>query len=157
MSDIPPPTVPPAMPPPPGGGSYTPPPPPPGGGFGGGGNYGGGGAPASSDRTLMIVLSYIGLLALIPYLMKKDDPDTEVRWHAKNGMGLLIAEIAVGVVFFVLSMMFRNSVGLGCGLGAIQCVLWLGFIAISIICIIKGVGGQRFRIPGVTDFAEKSL
>jgi hypothetical protein len=65
MSEIPPPTVPPATPPPPGGGSYTPPPPPPPGGVS-----------PSSDRTLMIVLSYLGLLALIPYLTKKTPRST---------------------------------------------------------------------------------
>jgi uncharacterized membrane protein len=39
----------------------------------------------------------------------------------------------------------------------INCILWLGFIVISIICIVKGINGERFRIPVVTDFAEKSL
>ncbi|HEX2060406.1 MAG TPA: DUF4870 domain-containing protein [Thermoanaerobaculia bacterium] len=151
MSEIPPPTVPPATPPPPGGGSYTPPPPPPptGGGYGGG-------APASSDRTLWIVLSYLGILSLIPYFAKKDDPDQEVRWHAKNGLGLFLAEVVVWVVVFVLSMVLRNSF-LGCGLWAINCVMWIGFLVISIICIVKGIGGQRYRIPFITDFAEKSL
>jgi uncharacterized membrane protein len=153
MSEIPPPTVPPATPPPPGGGSYTPPPPPP--------PYGGGpgspSGPASSDRTLMIVLSYLGILALIPYLMKKNDPDAEVRWHAKNGLGLLLAEVVVGVVFTVLGFVLRNSLGFGCGLGLLNCVLFIGFLAVSIICIIKGVNGQRYRIPVITDFAEKSL
>lgn len=151
MSEIPPPTVPPATPPPPGGGSYTPPPPPPptGGGYGGG-------APASSDRTLWIVLSYLGILSLIPYFAKKDDPDQEVRWHAKNGLGLFIAEVIVWAVFMALGFALRNSFA-GCGIGVIQCVLWIGFLVISIICIIKGINGQRYRIPVVTDFAEKSL
>jgi uncharacterized membrane protein len=152
MSEIPPPTVPPATPPPPGGGSYTPPPPPP--------NYGGGpvgGGPASSDRTLWLVLSYLGILALIPYFAKKDDPDPEVRWHAKNGMGLFLIELGAWIIFFVIGIALRNTMGLGCGVGVLQCVLWLAFLAISIICIIKALGGQRYRIPVVSDFAEKSL
>lgn len=140
MSEIPPPTVPP--------GSYTPPPPPPpGGGYG---------APASGDRTIWVVLSYLGILSLIPYFAKKDDPDQEIRWHAKNGLGLFIAELIIYAVFFVASLALRNSF-LGCGLAAAQCVLWLAFLVISIICIVKGIGGQRYRIPYITDFAEKSL
>ncbi|MBV9497217.1 MAG: hypothetical protein JOZ54_23480, partial [Acidobacteria bacterium] len=88
MSEYPPPTVPPATPPPPGGGSYTPPP---------GGSYPPppppvGGAP-SSDRTIMLVLSYLGILSLIPFFMKKDD--AEVQWHAKNGVALFGAEVVV--------------------------------------------------------------
>lgn len=143
MSEIPPPTVPPATPPPPGGGPYTPPPggsytPPPGG-------------PQSSDRTIMLVLSYLGILSLIPFFVKKDDP--EVQWHAKNGVALFGAEVVVWLVVFILGFALRGV--LGCGLGIINCVIWIGFLAISIICIMKAVGGQRYRLPIITDMAEK--
>ena len=145
MSEIPPPTVPPT-----GGGSYSPPPPPPPGGSG----YG---APApGGDRTIWVVLSYLGILSLIPYFAKKDDPDQEIRWHAKNGLGLFLAELIIWAVFFVASIALRNSF-LGCGLAAVNCIMWLAFLVISIICIVKGIGGQRYRIPFITDFAEKSL
>ena len=143
MSEIPPPTVPPATPPPPGGGSYTPPPPPPPGG-----------TSPSSDRTLMIVLSYLGLLALIPYLTKKDD--AEIHWHAKNGVGLLIVDVVVWVLLLVIGMVVGDSL-LGCGLWAVNCVVWIGILVLHVYCIIQAVGGKRPRIPVVTDFAEKSL
>ena len=153
MSEIPPPTVPPATPPPPGGGSYTPPPPPPPGG-----SYTPPGGlppgPASSDRTLMVILSYLGILALIPYLTKKEDPD--VHWHAKNGVGLLIMDVVVMVVFQVIGLMLRNT-AVGCGIATIQCVIWLAILVLHIYCLIQAVGGKRPRVPVVTDFAEKSL
>lgn len=151
MSEIPPPTIPPATPPPPGGGSYTPPPPPPPLGGGGGGYTPG---PASSDRTLMIVLSYLGLLSLIPYLTKKEDPD--IHWHAKNGVGLLILDVVLMVVFMIISRVIPSNL-LGCGIGMLQCVIWLGIFALHVYCIIQAVGGKRPRIPVVTDFAEKTL
>lgn len=143
MSEIPP--IPPTStpPPPPPGGSYTPPPPPP---------SGGGVAPGGSDRTLMVVLSYLWILAIIPLVTKKDDP--EVQWHAKNGLGILGAEIVVWIAFWIIGYALRSSI-LGCGLATIQCVVWLGFLVVRIIALVKGVGGQRFRIPVITDFAEK--
>jgi uncharacterized membrane protein len=148
MSEIPPPTIPPATPPPPGGGSYTPPPPPPpGGGYGTGSS-------GSFDRTMMIVLSYLGLLALIPYLTKKDDQ--EVMWHARNGIGLLILDVVVMVGWWVLGMVLGNTV-LGCGASMIGCVIYLAIFALHIYCIIQAVGGKRPNIPVVTDFAQKSL
>lgn len=149
MSEIPPPTVPPATPPPPGGGSYTPPPPPPPGG----GGYTPTPGPASSDRTLMVILSYLGLLALIPYLTKKEDP--EIHWHAKNGVGLLILDVVVFVLFLVIGFVLPS--GAGCGLGIVECVVWIGVLVLHVYCIIQAVGGKRPRIPAVTDFAEKSL
>ncbi|HEU4520520.1 MAG TPA: DUF4870 domain-containing protein [Thermoanaerobaculia bacterium] len=143
MSQIPPPTVPPTTPPPPGGGgAYTPPPPPP---------PPPGGPAGGSDRTLMVVLSYLWILALIPLLTKKED--REVQWHAKNGLAILVAEIAVWILFTVLSMVMGDM--LGCGLSMISCVVWIAFLVLRILCIVKGVNGQRFRVPFVSDFADK--
>ncbi len=126
-------------PPPPGGGSYTPPPPPPAGG------------PPSGDRTIFLVLSYLGVLSLIPLFMKKDDP--EIQWHAKNGTGLFLAELIW--IALEIALAFVRIPFLGCGVSAIGCVIWIGFIALSIYAIVQAVGGKRFRIPIVTDMAEK--
>ena len=38
----------------------------------------------SQNRSIMIVLSYLWLLALVPLLVEKDD--REVQWHAKHGI-----------------------------------------------------------------------
>lgn len=102
----------------------------------------------------MVILSYLWILGLIPLLMKKDDP--EVQWHAKNGLAFLGAEIVVWIICMILGFALRRIfVALSCGLGLVECVVWLGFLAVRVLCIVKGVGGQRFRIPFVTDFAEK--
>lgn len=142
MSEIPPPTVPPATPPPPGGGSFTPPPPPP---------PTGGAAPGGSDRTLMVVLSYLWILALIPLLTKKDD--REVQWHAKNGLGILIGEIVVWLVITVIGYVVPNTVG--CGISMISCAVWIAFLVVRIMAIVKGVAGQRFTVPVLTDLGQK--
>src|SRR5438132_12278008 len=131
------PHVPPPPPPPPPGGSYTPPPPPTG-------------AAPSSDRTIFLVLSYLGILCLIPLLAKKDD--AEVQWHAKNGLVLFFAEIAWIVLRIALGF---AGVGMGCLSGVVGCIVWIIFLAVSVVCIVKAVGGQRFRIPLLTDIAEK--
>lgn len=145
MSEIPPPTVPPATPPPPGGGSYsyTPPPPPPPPPAGGGPT-----GPAS-DRTIMLVLAYLWILGLIPLLVKKDD--REVQWHAKNGLALLGAEI---IAWIVMTIVGRLPM-VGCGMVFVSCAVWIGFLVIRVLCIIKAVNGERFRIPAISDFADK--
>ena len=145
MSEIPPPTVPPAVPPPPGGGSYTPPPPPPPGGSG----YGA--PPASRDRTLMVVLSYIWILFLIPLLTKKED--AEVQWHAKNGMGITIGEFVCWIIYWMITWFAPTVVG--CAVGALSCLIGLGFFVLRIICIVQGVGGKRFNVPVMTDLGQK--
>jgi uncharacterized membrane protein len=137
MSAIPPPST----PPPPGGGSYTPPPPPPPGGPVAGG----------SDRMLMMVLSYIWLLFLIPLLTKKDD--SEVQWHAKNGMALTIVEVLAWIVVGIAGAMMRATVG--CGPVGLSCIVWVAFLVFRILAIVSASKGQRFRFPMITDWAEK--
>lgn len=137
MSDIPSYTPP---PPPPPGGSYTPPPPPPPGG-----------AP-SSDRTIMLVLSYLGILALIPLLVKKDDK--EVQWHAKNGLGLTVAWILLWIVIAIVEHFMPGVVS--CGIAVIHCVLALGFLAVIVLAIMKALKGERMRFPVISDFADKN-
>ncbi|HLJ74105.1 MAG TPA: DUF4870 domain-containing protein [Thermoanaerobaculia bacterium] len=127
-------------PPPPPGGSYTPPPP-----------VTPGTTPPSGDRTIFLVLSYLGIFCLIPLLAKKDDP--EVQWHAKNGLALFIAELIW--VAIRIALIFIHIPALGCGMAVIGCVVWIGFLVLSIMGIIKAVNGQRFRIPILTDMAEK--
>ena len=141
MSDIPP-TVPPATPPPPGGGSYTPPPPPP---------PGAGGAPPSSDRTLMVALSYLWILFLVPLLTKKDD--AEVMWHAKNGMGITIGEIIIWIAYWIVGYFLPSMIA--CATSFLGCIISIGFLVLRILCIVKGVNGQRFTVPVLTDLGQK--
>lgn len=142
----PPPTIPPATPPPPGGGSYTPPPPPPPGG----GGYTPPPSAAGGDRTIMLILSYAWLLCLVPLLTKKDDP--EVQWHAKNGLVLSIAITLVEIVFWIFGYFFPLT---ACLVSVIPCVLFVGYVVVSIIGMVKAINGQRLRVPGLTDQAEK--
>jgi uncharacterized membrane protein len=122
------------------GGSYTPPPPPP---------TAPPVSPSGSDRTIFLILSYLGLLGLITLLVKKDDPD--LQWHAKNGLTLFGAEIC----WVILQIILGFVPVLGCGVHILGCAVWIGFVVLVVICIVKAVQGQRFRIPLVTDIAEK--
>lgn len=149
MTSIPPPTVPPATPPPPGGGSYTPPPPPPPGGHGGPSLPPPGGA-AGSDRTIMLILSYAWLLCLIPLFTKKDD--SEVQWHAKNGLVMAVVITIIEVLFYIMGRFFPLFT---CLVSIVPCTLWIAYVVVSIIAMVKAINGQRFRVPGLTDQAEK--
>lgn len=135
--------------PPPGGGSYTPPPPPPPppGGAGGPGT-------PNSDRGVMLFLSYFGIFSLIPFLAKKDD--SEVQWHAKNGLTLAIAWIVVAVAWQILVVIVSMmSWMLGRAFGLIGCLIGLGFLIIDILAMVKAFNGERYRIPVITDMSEK--
>jgi len=131
------PPPPPATPPPPAV------PPPPSGGA------------ASENRTLWNILSYLWLLALIPFFV--EEKDQEVRWHAKHGLVLTAAEVVVWILYVVFTMVAGVvSAGLASCLGCVgYLVLVLAVLAFRIMCIVKANQGQRLLVPGISDFADK--
>lgn len=127
----------PNVPPPP---SYTPPPPPTG-------TIPPPGA-ANPNRGLMLVLSYLWILALVPLVVEKND--AEVQWHAKHGLVLTIAEI----ILWVLVAIITNIPVLGM-LGCVLWLLWPLIIVFRIILIVKAVNGQRLLVPGISEYANR--
>jgi uncharacterized membrane protein len=137
----------PSVPPPPPPPYYTPPPPPP---------AGSGSGAVSPNRGVMIVLSYLWLLAIVPLVAEKDDK--EVQWHARHGLVLLIAEVVLGVAFWVIEMVFYAThvlAFLGCLFTLLHVVIWLGILVVHVICIVKGLKGERFLIPVISQYADK--
>lgn len=104
----------------------------------------------SPNRTIMLVLSYLGILALIPLLVEKED--TEVQWHAKHGIILLAAWVVIWIALVIISMVPVVGTVIGC---LLSIVLPLGILVVHIICIIKALQGDKFRLPFISDFADQ--
>jgi uncharacterized membrane protein len=109
-----------------------------------------GGTP-SSNRNVMIVLSYLWLLALIPLLVEKDD--AEVQWHAKHGLVLTVVELIFWVAFNIVTIMLGTV--LGCVAALLGPIIGLGILILHIMCIVKGLNGQRLIIPGISEYANR--
>ena len=108
----------------------------------------------SSNRGIMIVLSYLWLLALVPLLVEKEDK--EVQWHAKHGIVLMVAEIVLWIAITIVTLVISSISGaLGCVVSLLTFGLWLGILVVHVLCIVKGVNGQRFLIPGVSEYASR--
>ena len=108
------------------------------------------GSTPSTNRNVMILLSYLWLLALVPLLREKDDK--EVQWHAKHGLVLMVAELFLWIVINIVLV----PMGIfGCIVGLFLPLLALAQLVLHIMCIVKGINGQRLTIPGLSDFAEK--
>jgi uncharacterized membrane protein len=111
-------------------------------------------AATSGNRTVMIVLSYLWILALVPLLVEKTDQ--EVQWHARHGIVLLVAEIIFWIGYSIVSgiagMIFFP---LAITLGALGSLFWLAIVIIHIIAIVRGINGERLIIPGVSEYAAR--
>lgn len=108
----------------------------------------------SENRNVMVVLAYLWLLALIPLLVEKED--REVQWHAKHGLVLTVVEVVVMIGLQVVVMILGAiSGGLGCIFTLLIPIFMLAILIVHVLCIVKGINGQRFLIPGVSEFADK--
>ena len=94
------------------------------------------------DNKLMGILSYIGVLCLIPLLTKKDNEF--VFFHAKQGLVLFIAEV---ITALVAAIPF-----LGWVIAPLASLLW---IILSIIGIINVLGDKTKELPILGKYASK--
>ena len=94
------------------------------------------------EGKVYAILAYIGILCLIPLLIKKDNKFA--LFHAKQGLVLFIAEV---IITFIWVIPF-----LGWFIGAIG---WILIPIICIIAIIQVLMGNYWRIPVIADIAEK--
>jgi uncharacterized membrane protein len=108
---------------------------------------GGGAETVREQDKVMLILSYLGILSLIPLLTVKDSE--YVKWHAKQGLVMGLSCIVVAIVGTVLSGLIP-VVGL-----LLNCGLWIGWWVLDIMAMVKGVKGQRWRIPVIADLSEK--
>ncbi|HDQ15767.1 MAG TPA: hypothetical protein ENN45_01760 [Bacteroidetes bacterium] len=99
-------------------------------------------AETEEDNKLMGILSYIGVLCLVPLLLKKDDEF--VFFHAKQGIVLFIAEVITAFVAVIPT--------LGWIIAPIAGLIW--FI-LSIIGIVNVLGGNKKELPVLGRYADK--
>jgi len=103
------------------------------------GNFG---ASKKKEKDLTPVLSYIGILFLIPLLVSKDN--AFAQFHAKQGLVLFIAEVATMLIAWIPI--------LGWLVGFIAWIIW---IILSLIGIMNVLGGKQVPLPIIGKFAEK--
>ena len=90
------------------------------------------------ENKLVAVLSYIGILFLIPMFAKKESKFSQ--FHAKQGLVLFLLE--------VLALVLMPLFGLGI-------LLNLAAFILSVIGVINVLGGKMVKIPLIGDWADK--
>ncbi len=88
------------------------------------------------------ILSYLGILCLVPLLAKQDDEFAQ--FHAKQGLVLFIAEV---ITMFVVAIPI-----IGWIIGPIAWIVW---VVLSIIGIVHVIQNKRKQVPLVGGFASQ--
>ncbi len=95
------------------------------------------------QNKAMAILSYIGILFLVPLFASKDSP--YAKYHTNQGLILFLAEVIWNVVLGVFRAIL-NLIDLGF-LANILSIFSLAFLALMIIGIINAVNGKAKDLP----------
>ncbi len=99
-------------------------------------------------------LAYITIVPAIVFLVLPPyNASPYVRFHAWQSIFLNIAAIIFGVAlsfFTVFGWMFGFYF-----FYMLTRLIWLAWFVIWLICVLKAVNGQRFKLPIIGDLAEK--
>ncbi len=99
-------------------------------------------APTGGQHNmLMAVLSYLGPLVIVSYVMAKNDPF--VKFHIKQGLVLFIIEIAIAVLGMIMP-----------GLYMIISLANLATLVLSILGIINAVQKKETPLPVVGSLSK---
>ncbi len=100
----------------------------------------------NSDQLMTAILSYLGILALIPFFVVKKK-DKFIKFHLEQGINLLIWEIILSIVGVILPYIpFFGWI-----ISLILSLIWLIILVFVIIAIIKAVSGNMWKIPLLGD------
>ena len=89
------------------------------------------------------VLSIISAIIILVTVKE----DKTVRTHAWQSLILGCVIIVVDIIFWIL--LFVPYVGIL--FAVLSYIAWLGFVVLTIICIVKAVQGDIFKIPVIYD------
>lgn len=98
-----------------------------------------------ADNKVMAVLSYLGLLVLIPIFAAKNSPFA--RFHANQGLVLCIFMVAYGIVTAILNAILIAISYRLYFIGTILSLLYIGFGILAIIGIVNAAQGKAKALP----------
>lgn len=115
-----------------------------------------------ANNKVLAVLSYLGLLWLIPFFAGKQSPFT--KYHVKQAFLVICAQVGWGILGSILSVVFRKRVNYGIVSlsygtpGYITFIVWIIHLCIwafAILGIINALQGKAKELPFIGKFANK--
>jgi uncharacterized membrane protein len=111
-------------------------------------------APPPSTSAVMIVLSYLWILAIVPLLVEREN--SNLQWHAKHGFVLMLAELILWMAFSIVVSVLGFVAGfLGALVSLFAPFLWMAILVVHVVAIFRGLNGRRLLIPGVSNYVSR--
>ena len=102
------------------------------------------------NNKAMGILSYLGILVLIPILAAKDSPFA--RYHANQGLVLLLCEVGFSVASMILSVIFAFLGPLALLWTLVAALVNIAFLVLLILGIVNAAQGMAKELPLIGKF-----
>jgi uncharacterized membrane protein len=111
---------------------------------------------SDQDRVLL-VFGYLGPLALVSLVASRRE---FVKWHAKQGLALSVTLLAVYPLLRWLHLgldRVENAwlSGVAEVIWAMDWLIVIGVVVAGLVCIVRALEGERFKLPGLGDLADR--
>jgi uncharacterized membrane protein len=99
-------------------------------------------------------IAYITIIPAIVFLvMPPYNASSYVRFHAWQSIFLNIAALVVSIVLSFVAV-FGMVFGVFFVL-LLTRLIWLAWFVLWLVCVLKALNGQRFKVPVLGDLAQK--
>ena len=107
------------------------------------------------EDRIFASLSYISILFVVPMVLRNEDED--IHFHAKQGLVLFGAEVAVWLAIFLLDTFLAIIFPAGeiALIRVIGAIAWVGFMALSIAGIYVAARGKKWKMPVLYRIAQR--
>lgn len=98
------------------------------------------------------LLAYFTIIPAIVFLVIEPfNKNRFVRFHAFQCLFIAAAGFVIGIALSIIGFIpFVNFL-----LIILAPIVWIGFIIVIILCMVRAYQGQKFKLPIIGDLAEK--
>jgi len=107
-----------------------------------------------AEERVLLTFGYLGPLALVTLVASRREL---VKWHAKQGLMLWLALVLLYLPLRAVQLLLARHawVVLGELLGIVLWTSVCGLVVMMLVGIIRGLEGERFRMPLVGEIADR--
>jgi uncharacterized membrane protein len=110
----------------------------------------------SDEDRILLLFAYLGPLAVVSLVASRKE---FVKWHAKQGLLLAFAAAGLYLVLKSVHLLLQQGPWFVRFLGELFWTLVgltsLGLGVLLLLCVVRALEGERFKVPGLGDLADR--
>ncbi|MDD3480836.1 MAG: DUF4870 domain-containing protein [Patescibacteria group bacterium] len=115
-----------------------------------------GGTGLEPNVAAMLAYLFLGIGGLIIYLIEKENKF--VRFAAMQSIVLGVAVLALNFLYsIILVPIFFSGIGVGLLFSMVSWLIWLGFVVVWIMLMVKAYQNQEWELPVVGKIARNAV